>query len=269
MKTKSVNFIRFLIEEFLIKEIKRILVSDESSSELRSTIAILKKCSRDFCRNFLRFNNPRKFDAINAHHFTLLTILSILRSIFPSFINFKSLFKQSLPIFNERNTYLLQKRMISLSFTTFNPSSQILIIQLPPVNERITQIDERKPKIFFHLLEKWMIFLLIHNFQSQISCWKLFNLRQSNYRKRHFSVEKFLALITVWKMNDPPSRSQILSIPPNFNYSKTWAIRRIVQSQEWIILGPLVRTIFDPSSKSKSLAGNYSTCSPFNGDEKN
>lgn len=127
--------------------------------------------------------------------------------------------------------------MISLSFTTFNSSSQILIIQLPPVNERITQIDERKPKIFFHLLEKWMIFLLIHNFQSQISCWKLFNLRQSNYRKRHFSVEKFLALITVWKMNDPPSRSQILSIPPNFNYPKTWAIRRIVQSQEWIILG--------------------------------
>lgn len=37
--------------------------------------------------------------------------------------------------------------------------SQILIIQLPPVNERIIQIDKRKPKIFFHLLEKWMIFL--------------------------------------------------------------------------------------------------------------
>lgn len=67
--------------------------------------------------------------------------------------------------------------------------SQILIIQLPPVNERITERNRQtKAKNFLPLIREMDDLPLIRNFQS--SCWKLFNLRQSNYRKRHFSVEK-------------------------------------------------------------------------------
>lgn len=191
----------------------------------------------------------------------LITLLTTFNPSFDSFIpNFKSLFKH-LFLYSTKETLICYRNgwypsRSRFSVPNFNYSTS--------ASQRANYPNRQtKAKNFLPLIREMDDLPLIRNFQS--SCWKLFNLRQSNYRKRHFSVENRCEKWTILPLVRKSFQSQILITQKLEPFDGADCSKG---RQKWIIL-PLVRTIFNSFVQSKSLAGNYSTCSPFNGDEKN
>ena len=108
-----------------------------------------------------------------------LTFISHRNGRYPSHSQFfqsfvPNLFLETiqLPPLNELNSITQKydrKPKISCTYqmndplAIFNPSSQILITQLPPFDGAVYSKKRKKGKNFFHLSQKWMISLSIFN----------------------------------------------------------------------------------------------------------